>query len=144
MAKLFLPRTRAGDPHGWSFSPTSLSQRFTRKQQTPCAIAFVAIMVLLALSSRAVFAQNTPSFTTVDPISGKVNDQITVTGENLGKASVSAVFLSDDKNDYKATIVEQSDSKIVMKVPQVKPGSYNVSYQKGNAIYIQPVRFTVE
>jgi len=101
-------------------------------------------MVLLALSSRAVFAQNTPSFTTVDPISGKVNDQITVTGENLGKASISAVFLSDDKNDYKATIVEQSDSKIVMKVPQVKPGSYNVSYQKGNAIYIQPVRFTVE
>jgi hypothetical protein len=32
----------------------------------------------------------------------------------------------------------------VMKVPQVKPGSYNVSVEEGTAIYIQPVRFSVE
>ena len=104
----------------------------------------MAIVALLTVQARTVLAQHTPSFATVDPVSGKVNDQITVTGENLGKTSISAVFLSDDKNDYKATIVEQSNTKIVMKVPQVKPGSYNVSYQKGNSIYIQPVRFTVE
>jgi len=144
VAKLSLPKICAGDPHCGSFFPPSPGQRFTVSQQTLLALAFAAIVALLALPLRAVLAQNTPSFTTVDPISGKVNDQITVTGENLGKASVSAVFLSDDKNDYKATIVEQSDTKIVMKVPQVKPGSYNVSYQKGNSIYIQPVRFTVE
>jgi len=116
----------------------------TASQQALLAIACVAIAALVALSAQTVWAQNTPSMTTVDPISGKVNDEITVTGENLGKASISAVFLSDDKNDYKASIVEQSDTKIVMKVPQVKPGSYNVSYQKGNAIYIQPIRFTVQ
>ena len=119
------------------------SERASSKQVL-AGFALLAAGVLLLLPSRAVFAQNAPTFTTVDPLSGKVNDAITVTGANLGKASVAAVFLSDDKNDYKATIVEQSDTKIVMKVPQVKPGSYNVSYQKGNSIYIQPVRFTVE
>jgi hypothetical protein len=31
-----------------------------------------------------------------------------------------------------------------MKVPHVKPGDYNISIQEGNAIYIQPVRFTVQ
>ena len=67
-----------------------------------------------------------------------------MTGENLGKSNVSAVFLSDDKTDYKATVVEQSDGKIVMKVPQVKAGDYKVSLQAGNNIYIQPVRFTVQ
>lgn len=92
----------------------------------------------------ALARQDAPTMQAVDPTSGKVNDNITVTGANLGKASVSAVFLSDEKDDYKAVIVDQSDTKIVMKVPQVKPGSYNVSYQKGNAIYIQPIRFTVE
>ena len=34
--------------------------------------------------------------------------------------------------------------KIVMKVPHVRPGRYNISIQAGNAIYIQPVRFTVQ
>jgi len=132
VAKLSIPRICAGD---------SPSKRFTLSQQALLAMAIVA---LLAVQARTVLAQNTPSFTTVDPASGKVNDEITVTGENLGKTSISAIFLSDDKNDYKATIVEQSATKIVMKVPQVKPGSYNVSYQKGNSIYIEPVRFTVE
>ena len=144
MANVSLPRICSGDPHRRPLFPPSRSTPLTAGQQALLAIACVAIAALLALSAQTVWAQNTPSMTTVDPISGKVNDEITVTGENLGKASISAVFLSDDKNDYKASIVEQSDTKIVMKVPQVKPGSYNVSYQKGNAIYIQPIRFTVQ
>ena len=109
------------------------------------ALALLAIGMLVVPPSRLAFAQqDTPTFSSVDPLSGKVNDDITVTGTNLGKSTVSAVFLSDEKNDYKAVIVNQSETKIVMKVPQVKPGSYNVSYQRGNSIYIQPIRFTVE
>jgi IPT/TIG domain len=133
----------ASDPHRRSFLPPP-HERFARGKQALTLGALLGIALILLTPSHAVLAQNAPSFTTVDPLSGKVNDQITVTGANLGKASISAVFLSDEKNDYKAAIVEQSDTKIVMKVPQVKPGSYNVSYQKGNSIYIQPVRFTVE
>jgi IPT/TIG domain len=107
-------------------------------------LAFLAAAALLVLSVAPLFAQNEPHIATVDPASGKVSDTITVTGENLGKGHVSAVFLSDKKTDYKATVVEQSADKIVMKVPQVAPGDYNVSVQTGNTIFIQPVRFTVE
>ncbi|MGD0908574.1 MAG: IPT/TIG domain-containing protein [Candidatus Acidiferrales bacterium] len=101
----------------------------------------VAAAILL---SPLAFAQNAAQVTSVDPSSGKVNDTITLAGDNLGKGSVSAVFLSDDKDDYKATIVDQSADKIVAKVPQVKAGDYNVSIQVGDKLYIKPVKFKVE
>ena len=102
---------------------------------------FLAGVILF--SSLAV-AQNAPQVTGVDPASGKVSDTVTVSGSNLGKASVSSVYLSDDKNDYKATIEDQSDDKITVKVPQVKPGDYNISIQVGNNLFIKPVKFKVE
>jgi hypothetical protein len=91
-----------------------------------------------------IFAQNAPQITGVEPSSGKVNDTVTISGQNLGKDAVSAVYLSDDKNDYRATVVEQGAQKIVMKVPQVKPANYNVSIQVGDKLFIKPVRFKVE
>ena len=112
---------RRGNPRGWWL--------------------FLAGVILF--SSLAV-AQNAPQVTGVDPASGKVNDTLTVSGNNLGKASVSSVYLSDDKNDYKAVIVDQSDDKITMKVPQVKAGGYNVSIQVGDKLFIKPVKFKVE
>jgi hypothetical protein len=104
---------------------------------------WVIVTGVILFSSLAV-AQNAPQVTGVDPASGKVSDTVTVSGSNLGKGSVSSVYLSDDKNDYKATIVEQSDDKITMKVPQVKPGDYNVSVQVGDKLFIKPVKFKVE
>ena len=104
---------------------------------------FVVLFGAILLASLAL-AQGNPRVTSVEPSSGKVNDSVTVTGENLGKTTVSGAFLSDDKNDYKATLVEQAEGKIVIKVPQVKAGDYHVSLQEGNNIYIQPVRFTVQ
>lgn len=104
---------------------------------------WVILAGVILLSSLAV-AQNAPQVTGVDPASGKVSDTVTVSGSNLGKATVSSVYLSDDKNDYKATIVDQGDDKITMKVPQVKPGDYNVSVQVGDKLFIKPVKFKVE
>jgi hypothetical protein len=101
----------------------------------------LAAMIFLA---QVALTQGKPQVTTVDPVSGKVNDSVTLTGENLGKESVSSVFLSDDNTDYKATVVEQAGGKIVMKVPQVKPGDYHVSIQVGDKIFILPLRFKVE
>ena len=102
-----------------------------------------AVFLLLFLAPRAV-AQNSPKITCVAPATGKVNDSVTLTGENLGKDFVSAVYLSDDKDDYKATLVEQGSAKIILKVPQVKSGGYNISIQEGDKILILPVRFTVQ
>jgi hypothetical protein len=89
-------------------------------------------------------AQNSPKVNMVDPLTGKVNDSVTLTGQNLGKDAVSGVFLSDDKDDFKATLVEQENAKIVLKVPQVKSGGYNISIQEGDKILILPLRFTVQ
>jgi len=98
----------------------------------------------MVLLSPLLFAQNTPQITGVEPPSGKVNDTVTISGQNLGKDAVSAVYLSDDKNDYRATVVEQGAEKIVVKVPQVKSGNYNVSIQVGEKLFIKPVRFKVQ
>ena len=113
---------------------------YNRSKDTHGRLGFLAATVLLA---SLVFAQGSPGVTGVDPSSGKVNDNVTVMGENLGKGSVSAVFLSDDKTDYKATLVEQAAEKIVMKVPPVKPGDYNISTQVGTRVLIELVRFKV-
>jgi hypothetical protein len=90
-----------------------------------------------------VIAQNPTKVTALDPATGKVNDDVTLTGENLGKESVAAVFLSDAQDDFKATLVEQAEQKILMKVPQVKAGSYNLSIQIKDQILILPLRFQV-
>jgi IPT/TIG domain-containing protein len=102
-----------------------------------------AVLLLLFLAPRAV-GQNSPKITGVAPATGKVNDSVTLTGEHLDKDTVSAVFLSDDKDDYKATLVEQGSAKIILKVPQVKSGGYNISIQEGDKILILPLKFTVQ
>jgi IPT/TIG domain len=104
----------------------------------------MAAAVLFGLHARQLPAQSSPHITAVDPVSGKVNDVVTVTGESLEKTQVTSVYLSNDKDDFKASVVSQDSAKIVMKIPDVKPGGYNVSIQTGNAIFIQPVRFTVQ
>ncbi len=99
---------------------------------------------LLGLTIRVGVAEDVVRVTSVDPATGKVNDTVAIAGENLGKVHVAAVFLSNDKDDFKASVVSQAADKIVIKVPEVKPGGYNVSIQTGSSIYIQPVRFTVQ
>jgi hypothetical protein len=104
----------------------------------------VALASALLVSSIALGQAAATKITDVQPASGKVNDTITVTGQNLGKPGVAGVFLSDDKNDYKAAILDQAEGKITAKVPELKPGDYNVSLQIGNQIIIEPVKFKVE
>jgi hypothetical protein len=123
------------------FSSTRNTNKMDRQRGPRKRWVFFAGLIVFA---SVAIAQNAPQITGVDPASGKVNDAVTVSGSNLGKASVSSVYLSDDKNDYKAAIVDQSDDKITMKVPQVKPGDYNVSVQVGDKLFIKPVKFKVE
>lgn len=127
-----------------SFSPLSPVKRRGNAEHDHRSRKFWLLLAAVILLSALTSAQNAPQVTGVDPATGKVNDTVTVSGDNLGKASVSAVYLSDDKNDYKAAIVDQADDKIQVKVPQVKPGPYNISIQVGDKLFIKPVKFTVE
>src|ERR1019366_3203486 len=47
---------------------------------------------------------------------------ITVTGENLDKANVSKVYLTDDKNDFVCEVTNQSATEIKLKIPAKATG----------------------
>src|SRR5215469_1947858 len=105
------------------------------------ALLIISLVAMFAITLVPAAAQQGSHVASVDPASGKTNDSVTATGSMLAKANVAGVFLSDDKNDYKATIVSQEADKIVFKVPEVKAGDYNVSIQVGSNLLIQPVKF---
>jgi IPT/TIG domain-containing protein len=131
----------SGPQHGRAPLPGAKNEANTERRKTLYQrwALFAGVVLLASLAA----AQATPQVTAVDPDTGKVNDTVTVAGSNLGKANVSAIYLSDDKNDYRATVVDQGDDKITIKVPQVKPGGYNISIQVGDKLFIKPVKFKV-
>ena len=130
---------RQGPGNTSAHSSLNVTKNSGRRKRTRWTL-LAGVIVLAGVA----IAQNAPQITAIDPTSGKVNDTMIVSGSNLGKDAVASVYLSDDKNDYKATIVDQSDPKITVKIPQVKPGDYNVSLEVGNKLFIKPIKFKVE
>jgi hypothetical protein len=124
--------------------PASSSKDATHCNRRVNVCKWWLIFAGILLVSSLAMAQAAPQVTTVDPAAGKVNDTVTLSGNNLGKEAVSSVYLSDDKSDYKATILDQGAEKITVKVPQVKAGSYNISLQVGDKLFIKPVKFKVQ
>ena len=90
--------------------------------------------------------QALPRCTAVDPDTGKVGDMISVKGENLDKANISEVYLTDGTKDTKAAISEQTATQIKFKVPEIKPGRYHLAMLTANraSMIEQPVVLTVE
>ena len=107
-------------------------------------VGVILVLAALLWPAAGSWAQGSPRVTGVEPTTGKVGSQVTIIGENLGKANVVAAYLSDNSDDYKAVVVDQTSEKIVVKIPKVKTGEYNVSIQIKNDILIQPVRFSVQ
>ena len=100
---------------------------------------------LMALAVLLTASVPIPRCVSVDPETGKRGDVITAKGENLNKAIVAEVFLTDGQKDTAATIVEQVESEIKFQVPDVVPGRYHVLFLSSDrsAIVEQPVIFTV-
>jgi hypothetical protein len=101
---------------------------------------------LIALAMVLGAFQALPRCTAMDPDSGKVGDVIAVKGENLDKANISEVYLTDGAKDTKASISEQTDTQIKFKVPEIKPGRYHLALLTANrsSMIEQPVVLTVE
>jgi hypothetical protein len=75
------------------------------------------VSLLLAVGV-AVWAESPmPKMVTVDPMNGKAGDVIVATGENLQKALVAKLYLTDEKNDLACEILEQTDTTIKFKIP---------------------------
>jgi hypothetical protein len=106
----------------------------------------LAILSGAAVTSLA--AQTMPKMATVEPASGKIGDQLTVSGENLEKKNVAEIFLTDGKDDVKLPIVEQTATAIKFKIPpNAKTGRFALMILTAGAdpkLIEQPVRLTVE
>jgi hypothetical protein len=104
-------------------------------------LILVAAVTLLTVPVQA-------TMNAVEPATAKIGFVLTVTGANLGKTSVSEVYLTDGTHDYKATIVAQQDTSLKIVVPMsVKPGRLTLAYKptdNPNAMLEQPVRVTIE
>jgi len=104
----------------------------------------VAGLIALAMGLGAF--QALPRCTAVDPDTGKVGDIIAAKGENLDKAAIAEVYLTDGSKDTKAIISEQTGTQIKFKVPEIKPGRYHLATLTANraSLIEQPVVLTVE
>jgi len=89
-----------------------------------------------------------PRMSTVDPGTGKAGDEITVAGENLEKAQVSKVYLTDGKNDVLLDMTEQTATSIKFKIPtKANVGRFSLmllTTGKDPKLIEQPVKLTVE
>jgi hypothetical protein len=92
--------------------------------------------------------QASPKMTSVEPGNAKVGDLLTVTGENLDKASVSEIYLTDGSKDYKGAMTEQTGTSIKFKVPANTPvGRFALmvlTAGKDPKLMEQPVKVTIE
>lgn len=110
-------------------------------------LSFAAPLVLAA--GLAAFAQQpAPRMSTVDPGTGRAGDEIVVAGENLEKAQVAKLYLTDGKNDYIVDMTQQTATSITFKVPGKAPAGrfalMLLTTGKEPKLIEQPVKLNVE
>lgn len=107
-------------------------------------ILLAALIVPLSLYGQAAM----PRMTTVEPATGKVGDELTVTGENLDKPNVAKLYLTDGKNDIEVAMTGQAATTIKFKIPaSAKPGRLALmilTRGKEPKLIEQPVKVTIE
>ena len=113
--------------------------------------SFVVLLLVSLVLVPALFArdpQATPLMRGVEPGTAKAGDEITVTGENLGKDLVTEVYLTDRTNKTKVTLTEQTDTTIKFKVPAtLKAGKYYLMVLANMAeplLIEEPARLMIE
>lgn len=103
--------------------------------------AIVAALLAISLSAQSA------RINTVDPLTAKAGDSITATGENLDKAYVKDLYLTDGKNDIKVDLIEQTATTLKFKVPTAAKGRFALMITtagKNPQMIEQPVKLTVE
>lgn len=108
---------------------------------------FSATLILLAALAVAAAQNKSARMTAVTPDTGKASAEYTAAGENLGKAGVKDLFLTNGKDDIKVEVVTQKEEAIQFKVPaSTKPGRYSLMIltADGKQLIEQPVKLTIE
>jgi len=108
----------------------------------------LTVPLFMAACLAAFGQQSMPRMTTVDPGTGKAGDVITVAGENLEKAQVAKVYLTDQKKDMVVEVTEQTATSLKFKIPATAaPGRFALmllTSGKEPKLIEQPVKLTVE
>jgi hypothetical protein len=106
-----------------------------------------SLVIALALSPAFLWSSGFPKVVSVEPESGKAGDIVTAKGENLDKASIAEVYLTDGSHDTKVQVTDQTETQIKIKVPgNMKAGRYHILVLTADkkSLIEQPVTFTVE
>jgi hypothetical protein len=107
-----------------------------------------SVVPLLFVATLVLFAQEAmPRMSSVEPGNGKAGDVITVTGENLDKANVGKVYVTDGKNDVVCEVTEQTATEIKIKIPAKVTGRMALmilTAGKEPKLIEQPVKVTIE
>jgi hypothetical protein len=91
--------------------------------------SFIVLLIVAAFLVPALVSardpQPTPLIRVVEPATAKAGEEVTVTGDNLGKDLVLEVYLTDRTDKTKVAVIEQNATTIKFKVPaSIKPGKY--------------------
>jgi hypothetical protein len=90
----------------------------------------VRLLMALILAGAAVFASvagPTPLMKEVQPDSAKAGDEVTVSGTNLEKANVAAVYLTQGEKTIKVKVTSQTDTEVKFTIPQdLKAGRFGI------------------
>jgi IPT/TIG domain len=111
-------------------------------------------MLLVAASFAAWGQPAMPRMVSVEPLNGKVGDVLVVTGENLQKAVVAKVYLTNGNTDPKdplgmidVVITEQSETAIKFKIPAKATGRLALmvlTAGKDAKLIEQPVKVSID
>ena len=82
----------------------------------------LAILLLLAACFASYAQPALPRMTSVDPDTAKIGDAVVVTGENLDKANVAKVYLTNGKDDLVVEVISQTATNIKFKIPAKADG----------------------
>jgi hypothetical protein len=90
----------------------------------------------------------TPVMRVVEPATVKAGAEVTVTGDNLNKELIAAVYLITDNAQIEVKVLSQSEKELTFKVAaDVKPGRYRIGVLTTTAepaVLEEPVRLVVE
>jgi IPT/TIG domain-containing protein len=108
----------------------------------------LVLLTTAVLQTPAAAQANYPHMISVDPDTGKAGDVLVVSGENLEKARVKELYLTDGQKDWKTEVVEQTESSITFKIPaDAVTGRFNLMVLTAGAeprLIEQPVKVNVE
>jgi hypothetical protein len=108
----------------------------------------LSFLVPLLLTGFATWAQEAmPRMSSIEPTNGKKGDEVAVTGENLDKANVIKVYLTDGKKDLECVVTAQTATEIKIRIPDKATGRMALMILTGGKepkLIEQPVKLTIE